>query len=1110
MKTKLKKKQIVLRTLTGAVAFLGTAAGSYFLVPADKVYVKQNFNAVNQQTDDLTYFDRFIAKVKNIISEDEEESISGLEASINDLTISFPSKGLVDNNIVINGDLKLAMKSLNDFDLTVKLDTNYNGKNLNLGVGIVDKSLYLNVKDLKIKSTYENSVDALRYCYDLFINQENENGLRFDLKAGEIIDKFISTFDISKLLSGGLPTITETTSENNARVASDEVKINILMNGDSMNVDVDICVTKESLDLKYVNINSLSFGDVTIGGSLTASVKPNLVIPTLETYEGEYVEVISYLPWADKLLNFLQTRKTALDLSAEITLDGDTNTAEPVKLLGIEANANIDVSKFFNLQDMVYDTTGLHEKVTEEVTNEENSEVAENSEEVTTPSTLEKILNNLAFDFNVSISGQQDSEYANLALAYFDQAGYLSLNEREDNSAVMRAKMQTSMMQNIINKLPPLIEKIKANIASRAEATDTPKEGLFDFITSSELVTAIKEGRYDGILDVLETLRNNEKTIELGLNLSSLGLGSNAKVNLVLDAESSHKVLNLDVTGVEIGKANLSLHLNTNDYSDATINKISSSKDAFFELDFIPGVIDQVSTIADTERAYIDLNGSVKDASNLGVNFGGWLQFDAKNKYGFGSLDIDQLKENNKTTRHSIDIHVDNSAELASNRNIYFQYGPNDEMKGKLTVQTILDIVDLVKQLVGEKDERFTKFLEPIMETMGSGLLSSLINDQDYLALAKPSFLKEISYIDNKLNVVIAGDTLGMDSDIKISIIFELDNEGEKELSALEIKDLVMGEKTINFRANLRNFNDTKDSPVNLTNDFMDFSHIKVLLEFGIYTTKMNYYHLTGKVHLSAVSIINHDLNLDFHVLITGKETKVYGRVTGIPNLGRIFTNDWSLLGLGATIEYADFVFEPYGADSGDAIGGYFHILRREDHTLAKDENVYYKTTSKNFLDNILEYIAIDMLNFNQTFIDRIGGSISLSSDQEPEFYNLFNKNGFSYNANSLTWNIGLNMTALLHSDAIKSLDITLVGKEVDGKGYYSSITISTSISSLLTVNANISLANAGDLTTTGWSTNGAEARYNAITGIYNNMSVSQKANFDANYLNQPLKEYQA
>jgi hypothetical protein len=150
MKTKLKKKQIVLRTLTGVVAFLGTAAGSYFLVPADKVYVKQNFNAVNQQTDDLTYFDRFIAKVQKIISEDDEESISGLEASINDLTISFPSKGLVDNNIVINGDLKLAMKSLNDFDLTVKLDTNYNSKNLNLGIGIVDKNLYLNVKDLKL------------------------------------------------------------------------------------------------------------------------------------------------------------------------------------------------------------------------------------------------------------------------------------------------------------------------------------------------------------------------------------------------------------------------------------------------------------------------------------------------------------------------------------------------------------------------------------------------------------------------------------------------------------------------------------------------------------------------------------------------------------------------------------------------------------------------------------------------------------------------------------------------------------------------------------------------------------------------------------------------
>ena len=73
------------------------------------------------------------------------------------------------------------------------------------------------------------------------------------------------------------------------------------------------------------------------------------------------------------------------------------------------------------------------------------------------------------------------------------------------------------------------------------------------------------------------------------LNLSSLGLGNNAKVRLTLDSYDSafdekydpnhveeHKVLDLEVENVELGDFNINLSLVNDDYQEVTIDDAES------------------------------------------------------------------------------------------------------------------------------------------------------------------------------------------------------------------------------------------------------------------------------------------------------------------------------------------------------------------------------------------------------------------------------------------------------------------------------------------------------------------------------------------------------
>ena len=122
----------------------------------------------------------------------------------------------------------------------------------------------------------------------------------------------------------------------------------------------------------------------------------------------------------------------------------------------------------------------------------------------------------------------------------------------------------------------------------------------------------------------------------------------------------------------------------------------------------------------------------------------------------------------------------------------------------------------------------------------------------------------------------------------------------------------------------------------------------------------------------------------------------------------------------------------------------------------------------------------------------------------------MFTKDGFSYSKNESTgvntWNIGLNLNEIVGNDTLGALKLKLNGKDTEDSGLFTDASVELGIASILTVAADIKLENPNFNVKT-WPAN-IESKYNKVLSWYSSLSDSKKADFDANYMNKPLKGY--
>ena len=199
--------------------------------------------------------------------------------------------------------------------------------------------------------------------------------------------------------------------------------------------------------------------------------------------------------------------------------------------------------------------------------------------------------------------------------------------------------------------------------------------------------------------------------------------------------------------------------------------------------------------------------------------------------------------------------------------------------------------------------------------------------------------------------------------------------------------------------------------------------------------------------------------------------------------------------------------FETY--PSGDPhktndIGGYFTIKKTADPLIGSNKYYYYRSTSDNFIigDNLVYYLACGLLDIRSSYIsDSIGTLGTNSSEQKPagDYTRLFTDTGFVYYPEQKRWDIGINLGAVTGVDALDTLEMSLYGEEVNGKGYFSKLDAQLGIQfSLihLNVKAHIELKDI-DPNATDWSS-AIQSAFNAVNGY----------NVPSSYLNQ-LKAYE-
>ena len=1161
MEKQKNKKRWVAKLITFISVTAMSVVGAYLLTPnrVKTINLDDGLGTLNNGDNEAqeTYLERFVTHLKKVADASQEDEISGLRASFNQFEITW---GTIDginpkNDITLNGDLLFKMANIDDIQFTLDTKATYNTKSIDFAVGYVSKTVYVALKDLRLKSSYNNTQEIFEEMYNLFFDADNTQGLGMTVDIDNYLNDLIENMDFNELLD-------KFSSEDKSMSFAIEEIVDEEHNEVTFNINLDIIeattikqideltqeevevpgedkvtknvikavINKDTLALKRLDINNydvnnvaqgIKFGDITIKGILECETVPGLAIYGFdsENYTGyqagkTFTEVINFKSWLKDILKLLQTRTVGFELSANVTLDA-TETKEACKVAGIDASVNLDFSSLFDLQGK---TIGVKNEDEEEP--QVNTFDAEPASEEEAESLLDKLLDNIKLGVELTVTGQEKDEnenyveYANLGINYANKTAYIALNENGDD-AVLRAKADTETLNNVISKVPTMMENLGSGTASKMS-------DLFSFLTESELVSAIKDGRYEGILDVLKTVKNTENTIELELDLSSLGLGENAEVDLTLAATPEEqlvpsKVLSIDVMGIEVGDANIDMSLSTHEFSNESIANAEALDllGKYDDLNYLPTLFDQVSTILDTKKAGFTVTGQIAKDNVKTLDIDGWGQFDYGTKYGFGKLDLVQYKDGSEFYNHMLKLDVDNHAQELKDRNVRFTYGPNEGIKGKFTIETVTDIIELVKTFVDDvnesQDERFTKFIEPLVELLGVSYLGDAISSRDYAKFAKSEVIKSIKEINsNTVEIVIGGSIFSLDEDLVLNL--KLKGTGaDRELEGITLPSFNYNDANISLGITLADFVE-QPSPVDLTAQFMDFSDIKVLLDFGINTTRLNYYHLTADIDVTALAIFNISFDLDFYIEVNGVSTKVYGVIEDVPYVLAV-SND------ALTDVKSEFVFEPDHSASNNDIGGYFHILRTEVHKgifSRTTEKYYYKSDSKNFVDadnsytNLIYYLVVDMLDIKSSLANKIiNASLDSSSNNDPDYEKAFTSEGFSYtHTNSKdTWKLGLDLKSLTGVSALGDLSLTINGSNSsNNKGYLNSLSAKLYLVSIVAVNATINLQDINP-SATNWPSS-INTKYNNVLNCYNSLSSSKKATFNSQYYNKPLKDY--
>lgn len=1000
---KARRKRILNYSLLFVGLFGVTAATAYFLIPSKKSTLGTNGDdptaSINSDEEDtMTPAQHFTSQLM---------AMKGLSATVDSFTASIPnSKDTANPTTISLKDTSLQLVMNGWPDISFNLDTTVvlnNAVSKDINIFYADSNVYLSALGLKYKTTSETIDNLFDNIYDL---GEAAGIGTFDLGS-------IDTSKASSLLNN----LTSSGSAETGYVYTlplDDAKTQII----TMTSDKDY-------NLTGVSATGLVFNGVTLTFSATTDLNASLnTADFIPTDKDSYLDIYNSWTMIQKVADLVMKPSFGISMDIDMTKtkteSGVANTYEVAQIAG---SANL------NVQSSLYGGS-LSLKAPNESTLASNF-VSLASEKITNQSLAAAYVGTTATD------GTKDGTV------------YASYND------ALNLKMTTSVAEN-------LIAKIKKDIPAKDLSSATT---LFSFVTDSTVMKALAKGQYEAVVNMLDDFKTANNQIIATVHLKDLGLGADSKIVVTLDGNASASSLaSIEVFSIEMSDYEMNAKFALTSYTAPSV-----TPENYQTLDKLPNIYDQFYALSQDIKAGATIKGSVmgydsttQKATTDGVSFDGSTEFDAnqdltvdpKGKSGTGTIDITQVKAGADYQTHHVAIDVRGVDKML------FRYTSSasnyqDYLNGKFTISTLNDIIALVQKLMKSTDARYTKFLDALTETMANTVVGEIMA-KDYETLLRNKVLTKLNVYSDSIELELDKKLLG--STTNVSIVIALDTASK--VKSVSLTDFAISGKLINATIALSDYdaNALATLPDNVT--YLDFSQIAVLMQFGITTSELNYFHITATAGVYIGSLLGVEPTLDFYISVDGATVKVVGYINDIPLI------------IGVNGSHYDNLLCSFGGTRNVVFyyqTGYCYIHGHDDYDGTKrDETQDIKVKDTYFVSNILHYLLADVLEASPSIQSQIDTSSS-SSTALIKFEDVL-KN-FVYTASTTTpkWDLTLDTGVLANDSSLKDLVVTISGTDKDSTdgtldGYLDTLNVTFSLVKVLTIKItlNAKLVNIG------------------------------------------------
>ncbi len=692
----------------------------------------------------------------------------------------------------------------------------------------------------------------------------------------------------------------------------------------------------------YYNI---SFGSDTEEGDKAFNVM--ILTDTNDAFKGIRVDTFYY-----------QGTKFSLNASLREISEEEYTVVNP--LLDVTTSAKYqDFAPVFTLFDCLYDLTkqetlGVDVLLT---LDNKNADTQEYEELLNADLDLDLDLNNNVYGIAANVSENSRNHVLNFALQ--EQTIYASFHN-----------VKVSMtMQSISGLIQYALDTISSETL----------DGLLGKLTESTSDLDLA-GITEKIENMLKGVSISSGNLNITLDLSEFGLDYTTPLVLGVDF-NNEGIERIYVQNTKINDYGFALEISFRDYVAPIINaeEYQSIQQA---LPLLPAIIN----LLDDTQFRIELDACVHDTQNTeahDITVDGGVQFELdpnrneeSNKgYGYGELTI---VDSNEYT-HKIE------ADMKSVEEILFSY--NDTLNGKFNIQTLKDLVDVLMDVIKNKDDdaHFQELFGELLNKLNDSPISQALNG-NFGILLNYDIISNLEITDTHVSMDINFEVFGMeDASMHMEINYVVNDmeSADVTLQGLSISNLTLAGKEISANVNLTQFDESLESTrLDPSEEYLDFSDIKVLLELGLNTSKFNYYHFTLNVNANVkISIFPSLLDFDFPI-----DVKIRNDHGNVQVAAEIESFPTPLSGLANS---GDYYYANNRSESIYYQDGYVYLHRSEkvgksflDFGANHNYELIEVMTGDYFMDNAIDVICRDMVGFGPKVMNLIkDGDLSNGSN---------------------------------------------------------------------------------------------------------------------------------